>query len=799
MKKISVFVTVILAILMMVSLVPTNQVNAAAKSDLNLIFYTGVDACFSALQAGTVDIMQWALTKTQKQAVEADPNLQLAAYSENDMYEFDINNNYTIDDYKTSLNPMWVEKCRQAVAYLVDKDYIINNFLEGFGSRIDAPVAYPQTEGVVNASVVSYDWNHNGVIDPGEDNYLYKYNVEKAAELLASLGFNDTDGNGYLNYPNDPMWLDAAGRDTTLMPLKIFISFGDPERLGAGNYLVNQLEGNPSVAGDSVLANAAYWAAHGLKGGDWDTTTPMHWPYPIWSVVMGARNYHIFTGGWSLGRYPTYLNFLFGSLYWYSDSYSYSPNYVTGEGPHTQVYRPGEIIIDPDYRWAHPFLDNILATGDFELITGYLVQHCVTIPLWSTKDYKAWRKELAGVVNMRGIGIINDYTFLNAYKKDGSAIVVGLTSSWETLNPMYSMWYFEYAFLDRSYTSLIAANPYDLSVDLPWAAQDWSIGTWVDPRDGATKTTVTYYLRKDVGGATPVTGTSVGNFNAEDYEFSVWYNYRYDDDWQQSNFYDVNHLETIDNYTVKVYFEDANNYFVYAPTYPLLGPSSTLSTKLCNITTSAFSGSALTQASLYDSSYFEYQFTSECVVHVINATKNGIQMTEGKDFYIRGGYDVSPLHSVFVNLTSFAPTDVITIEYYYAPANGAGGTYLGSNLGYSWMDTQYTYGTHYPVSITTTTIAMKKNPYFFLSPVLGEIDWRWTYTDTIKPRSGYYKIDILDVVKCTSVYCTRGDGTYNAAYLPSADIDSSDLCHIGILDLVTITGTYGQKFGTPPA
>jgi ABC-type transport system substrate-binding protein len=787
MKKTSVFVTVILAILMMVSLVPTKQANAAAKSDLNFIFYTDVDACFSALQAGAVDIMQWALTKTQKQAVESDPNLQLAAYSENDMYEFDINNNYTIDDYKTSLNPMWVEKCRQAVAYLIDKDYIINNVLDGFGSRIDAPVAYPQTEGVVNASVVSYDWNHNGVIDPGEDNYLYKYNVEKAAELLASLGFNDTDGNGYLNYPNDPLWLDAAGKDTTLMPLKVVTYFSNPDRSSVGYYLVNQLEGNPGVAGDSVLANAAYWAAHGLKGGDWDTTTPPPIRAIASQIVLNDRNYHIFTGGWSLGRYPTYLSSLFGSLFWYP----YGVNYVTGEGPYSSRQH------DPAH-FAHPHLDYVLMTGDLERITTYLVQHCVTIPLWSTKDYMAWCKELAGVVNMRGIGIINDYTFLNAYKKDGSAIVVGLTSSWETLNPLYSMWYFEYAFLDRSYTSLIAANPYDLSVDLPWAAQDWSIGTWVDPRDGATKTTVTYYLRKDVGGATPVTGTSVGNFNAEDYEFSVWYNYRYDDDWQQSNFYDVNHLETIDNYTVKVYFEDANNYFVYAPTYPLLGPSSTLSTKLCNITTSTFLGSALT-ASGFDPSYFEYQFTSECVVHVINATKNGNPITEGKDFYIRGGYDVSPLHSVFVNLTSFAPTDVITIEYYYAPANGAGGTYLGSNLGYSWTDTQYTYGTHYPVSITTTTIAMKKNPYFFLSPVLGEIDWRWTSMGTTYPHSGYFQINILDVVRCTAAYCSRGDGAYNSAYFPGADLDASDLCHIGILDLVTITSTYGQKFGTPPA
>jgi hypothetical protein len=57
----------------------------------------------------------------------------------------------------------------------------------------------------------------------------------------------------------------------------------------------------------------------------------------------------------------------------------------------------------------------------------------------------------------------------------------------------------------------------------------------------------------------------------------------------------------------------------------------------------------------------------------------------------------------------------------------------------------------------------------------------------------------LDVVKCTGSYCTRGDGVFNAVYLPGADLDDTDVCHLGILDLVTITGKYANTFGRPPA
>ena len=795
MKKYLALATTILTALMLVALVPTNRVNAAARTDINLVWYTGPGPCFTALTGGTVDVMNWALTLSQKSAVEADPNLQIAAYSENGMWELDLNNNYTINDYPTSLNPLFVEKCRQAVAYLVDKSVVINTILQNYGSRIDVPIAYPQIEGWVNSSVVTYDWNHDLTIEPSEDNYLYKHNANTAAALLASLGFNDTDDNGWINYPNDPMWLSAAGKDTTEMPLKVCIRTEDDVRKAFGELCESELEND--------LA-AATWPA-GYNGGGWKTTgLAFENVRAILSpIVMKAHNYHIYTGGWSLGRYPTYVFSLFDSLFWYSGG----SNYVTGEGPLSGITRTTT-------HYAHPYLDDYVrpiyytdSVADSQAAcleaTGYLAQHCVNIPLFSYTSYMAWRKDMAAIVNMQGNGIVNDYTFLSAYKKGGGALNIGIANTWDVLNPLYSQWFFEYTWLDRISGGSISANPYNLAIDTPWMFQDWKRGTWVDPHDGYTKSVVTFYLRKDAGGAAAVTGASVGNFKAADYVFSVWYNYRYDDDWQQSNFMDVNHINVINDYEVEVYFDDLSYWFAYAAGYPLLGPATSLEPKLCTLTTSTFLGSALT-ADGVDPSYYEYAFTGECVVHITSATRNGNPIHEGVDFYVRGGYDQlfsdpTAYRDVFVNLTNFAPTDTISLTYYYATPGSAGGTYLGEGAGYSWTDTETCYNTHYPVTLSGTAAAMNRNPYFFLSPIQGEIDWRWTTTGTTYPHSGYFQINILDVVKCTAAYCTRGDGVYNPNYFPGADLDASDLCHIGILDLVTITGTYGQKFGTPPA
>jgi hypothetical protein len=416
--------------------------------------------------------------------------------------------------------------------------------------------------------------------------------------------------------------------------------------------------------------------------------------------------------------------------------------------------------------------------------------NCLNIPLWSYSSYWAYAKTLAGAVNEDGYGIENDFTFMNAYRVGGGPIRVAVTSGPDRLNILHSQWFFEYSMLNRVYTGGLNVEPYNLGVDVPWVVQDWQIGTWDD--GGTEKSMTTYYLRKDVGIVEPATGDFVRNFDADDFEFSVWYNYAFDDSWQWSAFMDVRYTKIVDVNSdgwneFQVYFDDKSYWFYSAPLYPFLCKDETLD-PLNAQTTEAWAqvGTATTV------------LTQE-VVQVVSCTLDGSPLVEGVDYRIDAGYDLG-LHVGFVPLRDL--TGAISITYWY-PDIVSTGFYLG---GLPWTTTMYSLATHYPVSVTTDppgigdTFVLAKNPSFFLeTPILGEIDWSWKWVGTTKPRGGYYKIDIFDVVRATGAYCTRGDGLFNPKFFPGADIDSTDLCHIGIFDLVSITGQYGKTFGAPPA
>jgi len=752
MKERGIFAIAILILLMASTYLPTT-VKAAGRSDIDVTFYASPDAAWTALVGGQADMMQWSLTKVQMEAAEADPNLVLERYDENGFYEFDLNNNYTILSYPGVRSPTNELKVRQAITRLVDKDYIVANILEYFGVKIDTMIPKPQKENWANTSVI-------------DDNCLYPYNPEEAATLLSAAGFADTDANGWLNYPAD--WPGAPGADTTVYPLVVCVRSDHGHRLSAGQYLITQLE--------STLAATSIGAGFKTTGTTWQQPRSVLSP-----KVMGNMDYHVYTGGWSVGRYPTYLFFLYHSMF----CYSYGSNYVTGM----------DINNEPNYPLLDEYAAAIWYTPDIptamqraKKFGGLFAELCINIPLWSYSDYWCHRKTLAGVVNELGYGTENAYTFINAYRVEGGPIRFAVTNGPSRLNILYSQWFFEYGFMDRFLTSAMSVQPYDLAVDQPWVVQDWETGTWDD--EGVTKTVVTYYIRKDVGIVAPVTGEFVRYWSAEDFDFTIWYNYAFDASWQWGSFMDVRYTKIVDVNgdgwnELKVYFDDQSYFFPSAPTYPLMVKDELLDPLCAQYTDSWAQVGTDEHALTYN------------VVQEVSCSLDGAPLVEGVDYIIRAGYDVY-VHNVFVPLRAL--TGTITKTYWYAdiPATGF---YLA---GLPWQQTMYSIGTHYPVSMTTDppgigdTIVLKKNPNFFITPLLGEIDWAWKWVGTTKPRSGYYKIEIFDVVRATGAYCSRGDGTFNPNYFPGADLDSSDLGHIGIYDLVTITGKYGQTFGTPP-
>lgn len=746
-------VVVIAAVFLLTSLIQVSSVKSTARSDVCFKGYSSTEDAFTALLNDEVDIMCYSLSYEQFENAQTNPNIQLASYDENGIFQFDVNNNYSIISYRNVRSPTNELKVRQAIAHLVNKSYITEDLLPKFwGETIDVPIS----------NALSGWWNTSVT----GSNYPYPYNPDVAAELLASLGFNDTDGNGYLNYPSDwPGIENLPSTDTQSMPLKILVRIDHEDRKKAGNYLIQQLE--------EVLANAN-WPS-GFKGGGFATTGITYiLPEDKLAPIITDRNYHIYTGGWSFSRFPPIgMYYMFHSNFW-----ELGTNYVT------DMEYPD---LDEELEKAYYAQDISTAMFHCKNAQSLLVdKYCVSIWLWNYKYFNSYRKELAGVISHKSWGINNEYTYLNAYRADNiSAPIRVAVLEPHQLNVLYSVWAQDWEILNVIYPTLLDVNPYDLAIDQPWVAQDWEVGTWTT---GITdNSNVTYYIRKDVGIIAPETGQYVRNYTAHDVAFTIWYTYAFWDAWSWHNVMEAYDVDIINDYQIEVKF-GCESLWLYEEigSLPLL-PKNEIIDKLCYITSEEFPAGV-------------HQLSSP-VVQVVNATLDDTLFVEDVDYDIVANW-LTCTHNVFMPRAISSPESNVTI-YYYTPRFIPTGYYLGSDYGLTWQDTMYSQGSHYPSS---SPFDLKKNTYFFLDPPLGETDWRWIW-DTpegvpgweIPGRdSGYYEISIYDVVKAAASYCHSGCGSYDPRYFPGADLDKTDLGHVGIYDIVTITGKYATKWGKPP-
>jgi ABC-type transport system substrate-binding protein len=752
MKKNYLLAITLLAALLTVLVCPSFQAKATKgpRSDVDVLFYENQASAYAALKIGEVDFIQGSLTYEQRLNAEDDPDLCVAAYSENGMMEFDLNNNYTIQAYPGVRNPLHMKEFRRALSCMVDKQYIINEILKGAGALLNVPI-----------TVNSISWWPTCALP---ENYEWTYNLTKAEEQLVAAGFVDTDDDGIRNYP-----VGWPGRETgpNMDPLIMYVRTED-KRLDVGRYLASQLD----------LFGIAYTKIEGSS----DICYP---------PVMDERNYHIYTGGWNLGRYPTFL-------YWgYSGDHTWpgGSNYVTGMNSSNLPNYPDYDELARDMYYADS-IESARTAAKAAAALGWC-EYVFNIPLWSRKYFVGWRKTMPGVVNHAGIGLDNPYQFLNAYNTLDGPIRIGTVAAPEALNPLYSVWYYEYAVLDRVYEGLMMTNPYDLGIDQPGAAQDWEVGTWVDPDPGPgepnEKTKVTYYLRKDVGCIAP-NGTFMRNLNAYDLEFSCWYTYAFNDGWIWDYYSDIHHTRVVDDYTIEFYFDEADYWFSTRPQYPIF-PKTELIDTLCSTTSTTITVAAnVTTGTTY---------WLDCDP-IVTVTSDDIPV----DYKMVAGYETHT-HTYTHTGISFdaVPADGTYTINYYTPSLDPHGYYLA---GLDWTETWYGFGPFYPTEIIPGVgghASLNKNPYYWMeTPPLGETDWRWIWEtpggipgpSNPGRDGGHYKIEIYDVVKATTSYCHCGDGPYDPQYFPGADLDASDLGHVGIYDLTTITGKYGQIWGTPP-
>lgn len=464
MKRKAVLALAVIPLLLLIGFLPA-PVNAQAGGprfqELLIKYYGSVGAVWDALVAGDIDIMNWPITYTQFQSAITNPDIIVAPYNEFGMFEIDFNSNYTsLFDPDAGRNPLNYTQFRQALAFCVDKEWLMTDIVKGFGTRIDTPVSRP----LHNDPWVNFDYSRWG--PNGEDlgNYPYEYDPQEAADLLDAAGFVQGTTTNPDYDPTKP-WSaqyirtyptghERAGEN--LRPLKVYIRSDHEPRRQAGLALVDHMK----KLGIPVDVT---------EGGSPTCAPP----------VMAERKYHIYTGGWSMGRFPLH----FYALYTPIGIFEWGPNYPLINDPELTYWAELQYPKAPDLATA------IEAAHECQRI---LVEKAYGVWLYTAGGYIAYRKGLLGMLNTRGYGFSTniDLALLNVYHEDPAKtqVIWGLNQPPRGMfNPIFSQWLYEYAVIDRIFGGfgMLTFNPYDpvkpekspTGSDMPWYAVDWKMET----------------------------------------------------------------------------------------------------------------------------------------------------------------------------------------------------------------------------------------------------------------------------------------------------------------------------------
>jgi peptide/nickel transport system substrate-binding protein len=128
-----------------------------------------MNALQAELQSGRVDIapMPTSLSPDAVKRLEQNPNLQVKAFPGSNVVLLTIN---------TASAPLDNIKVRQALAYAIDRETLIQKLLLGFGK-------------IAHSIIPEESWSYS----PGQ---TYSYNPARAKQLLDEAGFRDPDGEG---------------------------------------------------------------------------------------------------------------------------------------------------------------------------------------------------------------------------------------------------------------------------------------------------------------------------------------------------------------------------------------------------------------------------------------------------------------------------------------------------------------------------------------------------------------------------------------------------------------------------
>jgi ABC-type oligopeptide transport system substrate-binding subunit len=419
---------------------------------------------------------------------------------------------------------------------LINKEEFITTELAGMGQAAHSPLWHNPT----------YRY------EPCAEFSSEIYDPPAAYQMLYDSGYRDWDNDGIIEYSSD------GGITKNEFTIVVYARSDDTHRTALGN-LVN-----------TVLTTGAEGSVLGAK---FDVDLNIVPRATCYQKVMIEYNYTLYTGGWSFGRDPDTIYFIYHSRF-ATKPEPWANNYVN--------YRSAEF---------DEAIENMIGASTFEEARYWcnesqriLMSDVAVIPMWNTAGYTGILSTVEKAVHMSAYGPTTStgawWTLLNAHvagQPFGGTLRWGFMNDFSALSVYMSQWVWDWNILQEIYDTLISYNPYNYTMDLPELARSWEVGNWTF--GGETCTYVTWHLRHDLYwedippkpdrlyGIAPY-GTGALHIKpdgtpdpqppipvtAEDVAFSVEYIAESWDAWNWGLVADVVYCDIEDPYTVTVYY-----------------------------------------------------------------------------------------------------------------------------------------------------------------------------------------------------------------------------------------------------
>jgi len=470
----------ILGLLFVSFTVSTVFASGPATPELLIHIYANPDAEFLDFEKGITEVTDWPASMYWIRRWVAMPDIVMRQYYEIGMMQFDLNlqrwptgwgepKEYDprTDTYKAYINYShprhWAAReFRKAIAHLTDKERYVREIHEGLAFPCETFVPYPALAGYTDYASLA------------EQGLIYEYSRQKAIDTLYNAGFRDWDDDDILEW-RDPgetsppfSWDDGnEGPIEELPELIFYIRMDDPHRRRAGELLADEL------------------TAVGLKVKKIITERTV-----CYRQVMVVYDFHIYTGGWSLGALPTWLHTIWNSEYYWAP-WGWSTNY-NGYCSHEYDEWSYKVYTASD-------VDTLKeAALKCQEIFAYDIG---CIPLWTASAVKAFRSKFLGQVpNDIGYGVDNYEAFMMMDDTEDDVIDYGFKSDIEAIHVISSEWLWDWNAIGLIYESLMGRELYDKSAGAYtwWLGTNFTVQNWTDPDTGENYTQVNFVIRQGV-------------------------------------------------------------------------------------------------------------------------------------------------------------------------------------------------------------------------------------------------------------------------------------------------------------